>query len=95
LNEGNWRGKQLISKKWIQMATQSSPAQVNYGYMWWLNKKGTSRYWEGVPENVFYAAGFGGNFIIIIPDQNVVVVTRWLEPSQVGIFMQKVVNALP
>jgi len=44
--------------------------------MWWLNKKGTSRYWEGIAENVFYAAGFGGNFIIIIPDMDMVIVTR-------------------
>ena len=95
LNQGNWEGKQLLSKQWIQEATKSSLAQVNYGYMWWLNKKGTNRYWEGVPENVFYAAGFGGNFIIILPDQNVVVVTRWLEPSQVGSFMKKVMDALP
>ena len=57
LNEGAWNGKQLISKSWIKKATSSSPAQVNYGYMWWLNKKGTTRYWEGVPENVFYARG--------------------------------------
>lgn len=95
LNKGNWNGKQLLSENWIQEAIQSSPAQVNYGYMWWLNKKGTNRYWEGVPENVYYAAGFGGNFIVIVPDENIVVVTRWLEPSQMGAFMKKVMDVLP
>ena len=70
LNEGNWNGTQLISKSWIKNAISSSNAHINYGYMWWLNKKGTSRFWEGVPENVYYAAGFGGNFIVIIPDEN-------------------------
>jgi len=95
LNKGNWKGKQLLSEKWIQEALQSSPAQVNYGYMWWLNKKGTNRYWEGVPENVFYAAGFGGNFIVIVPEEDLVVVTRWLEPSQMGNFMKRVMGALP
>lgn len=94
-NQGNWNGKQLISKEWIQEAIQPSPSQVNYGYMWWLNKKGTSRYWEGVPQNVYYAAGFGGNFIIIIPDDDLVIVSRWLEPSQIGTFVKMVLNALP
>ena len=94
LNEGNWNGTQLLSKSWIKKATSSSAAKINYGYMWWLNKKGTSRYWEGVPENIYYAAGFGGNFIVIIPDKNMVIVTRWLEPSQIGRFVKYVLNAL-
>lgn len=94
LNKGAWNGKQLISQDWIEKATASSPAQVNYGYMWWLNKKGTSRFWEGVPENVFYAAGFGGNFIVIVPDEELVIVTRWLEPSQIGNFVKGVLDAL-
>ena len=94
-NQGNWNGQQLISKEWIKNATQSSPAQVNYGYMWWLNKKGTNRYWDGVPENVYYASGFGGNFIIIVPDQEMVIVVRWLEPSQIGSFVKNVLDALP
>ena len=94
-NQGNWNGKQLISKEWIQKAIQPSRSQANYGYMWWLNKKGPSRYWEGVPQNVYYAAGFGGNFIIIIPDDNLVIVSRWLEPSQVGTFVKMVLDALP
>ena len=95
LNEGNWNGTQLISKSWIKNAISSSNAQINYGYMWWLNKKGTSRFWEGVPENVYYAAGFGGNFIVIIPDENIVIVTRWLEPNQIGEFVKNVLKALP
>jgi CubicO group peptidase (beta-lactamase class C family) len=94
LNKGAWNGKQLISQDWIEKATASSPAQVNYGYMWWLNKKETSRFWEGVPENVFYAAGFGGNFIVIVPDEELVIVTRWLEPSQIGSFVKGVLDAL-
>ena len=94
LNKGAWNGKQLISQDWIEKATASSPSKVNYGYMWWLNKKGTSRFWEGVPENIFYAAGFGGNFIVIVPDEELVIVTRWLEPSQIGSFVKGVLDAL-
>ena len=95
LSNGNWNGKQLISEEWIKKATSPSYTNPSYGYMWWLNKKGTSRYWEGVPENIYYAAGFGGNFIVIIPDENIVIVTRWLEPSKIGEFDKNVLKALP
>ena len=95
LNNGNWNGTQLISNSWIKEATTPSIANNNYGYLWWLNKKGGDRFWSGVPENVYYAAGFGGNFIVIIPDEQMVIVTRWLEPSQIGTFVKQVLNALP
>ena len=95
LNNGNWNGTQLISNSWIKEATTPSIANNNYGYLWWLNKKGGYRFWNGVPENVYYAAGFGGNFIVIIPDEQMVIVTRWLEPSQIGAFVKQVLNALP
>lgn len=89
LNNGKWRNEQLISEKWIKKATTPSGPNVNYGYMWWLNKKG-ARHWEGLSENIYYAAGFGGNFIVIDKENDVVVVTRWLEPSKIGEFMSKV-----
>ena len=93
LSNGVWNGKRLLSESWIKAATVPSPANVNYGYMWWLNQKG-SRHWEGVPENVYYAAGFGGNFIVVVPDQDMVIVTRWLEPKEIGSFVKKVLDAI-
>lgn len=93
LNNGKWKNEQLISKSWIERAIVPSKPNVNYGYMWWLNKKGP-RHWENVSEDIYYAAGFGGNFIIVDRKHNVVVVTRWLEPSKIGEFMQKLTKAL-
>ncbi|WP_437371516.1 serine hydrolase domain-containing protein [Maribacter litoralis] len=89
LNNGTWKNERLISDAWIKKATTPSKPNVNYGYMWWLNKKG-DRHWEGLSENIYYAAGFGGNFIVIDKENDVVVVTRWLEPSKIGEFMTKV-----
>ncbi len=91
LNNGNWNGKQLLSENWIKEATKPSQANPNYGFMWWLNQKGT-RHWKGLPEHLYYAAGFGGNFIVIDKKQNLIVVTRWLEPSQIDEFMTKLYN---
>ena len=93
LNNGRWENKQLISEEWIKKATTPSIPNSNYGYMWWLNKKG-ARHWEGLSENIYYAAGFGGNFIVIDKENDLVVVTRWLEPNKIGAFMKKVNAAL-
>ena len=87
-NDGNWRGNQLISKESIEKAIEPSNANSNYGYMWWLNKQG-SRHWKELPEHLFYAAGFGGNFIVIDREKDLVIVTRWLEPSEIETFLNK------
>lgn len=94
LNDGEWREEQIISKEWIKEATTPSTPNINYGFMWWLNRKEGSRHWKGVDEDIFYAAGFGGNFIIVDKKQDLVIVTRWLEPKKVGEFMQLVAKAL-
>ena len=95
LNKGKWEGKQLISEPWINEATNPSGSNASYGYMWWLNTKGTSRYWEGVPENVYYASGFGGNYIVVIPDFSMVVVARWIEPNKIGEFIRLIYESHP
>ena len=93
LNNGKWKEEQLISQSWIKKAIEPSIPNVNYGYMWWLNKKG-ARHWEGLSEEIYYAAGFGGNFIVIDKEHDMVVVTRWLEPSKIGEFMQLLTKSL-
>lgn len=94
LNQGKWDNEQIISESWIEKAISPSKPNVNYGYMWWLNKKG-DRHWEGLSESIYYAAGFGGNFIVVDNENDLVVVTRWLEPNKIGEFMTKVNAAMP
>ncbi len=93
LNKGNWNGKNLVSEAWIKGATTPSEPNGNYGYMWWLNQKG-ERHWEGLPESLFYAAGFGGNFVVVDQEKELVIVTRWLEPNKVDDFLRMVYSAL-
>ncbi|WP_350284170.1 serine hydrolase [uncultured Croceitalea sp.] len=91
LNNGLWQNERILSEGWIQKAITPSTPNVNYGYMWWLNKKG-ERHWKNLSENIYYAAGFGGNFIVIDKANDMVVVTRWLEPDKIGDLM-RLVNA--
>ncbi len=88
LQNGNWNGRQLISPKWITQARASSPANASYGYMWWLNKG--SRANTNLPDHIYYAAGFGGNFIVVDDKEDLVIVTRWLNPPAFNGFMDKV-----
>lgn len=94
LNEGMWNGKRIVDKSWIDSATTASSANPNYGFMWWLNKKSGKRYIEDVSESVYYAAGFGGNYIIVDKENELLIVTRWLEPKQMGTFLQMVTKAI-
>ena len=93
LNQGIWKKDRLLSEEWIRLATTPSEPNPNYGYMWWLNTKG-NRHWEGLSEKLYYAAGFGGNFIVVDEENDLVVVTRWLEPSKIGDFMKLVNKAV-
>lgn len=94
LSGGKWNGQQLISEAWIGEATTPSVPNPNYGYMWWLNQPG-DRHWEGLPSDIFFAAGFGGNFIVVAPQQEMVMVLRWLEPDKIGDFVREVFKAIP
>ena len=77
LRKGNWNGQQLFSENWIKKITTPSEANNAYGYLWWLPGKRM----PSLTKNGFYAAGFGGNYIIIEPDKNLVIVLRWCDPS--------------
>jgi CubicO group peptidase (beta-lactamase class C family) len=74
LNNGKWKGKQIISEEWVKQSVKSqiSPwEETYYGYFWWripfLLPNGQRI--EG-----YHAEGFGGQFIIVLPTYNMVVV---------------------
>ena len=90
--KGYWKDKQLISEKWIDMATTSSPAFQGYGYMWWLNTGPRSV--AEAPRTAFYASGFGGNYIVVDQENDLVIVTRWLEPAKFVEFLLMVYRSL-
>jgi CubicO group peptidase (beta-lactamase class C family) len=73
LNGGQWDGKQIISEDWIAASTRehikASPLADGYGYQWWTNSDG-----------YVMAIGFGGQFIIIHPEHQLVVVFTGATP---------------
>jgi CubicO group peptidase (beta-lactamase class C family) len=91
LRNGKWKSQQLISEKWVKAVHQPSNSFKDYGYMWWIN---TSKRWKDVSPEIYYANGAGGNYIIIDNEHNLVVVTRWIDDSKIGEFMNIVEQSL-
>lgn len=89
---GEWNGEQIISPEWIEKAVAPSEPNPDYGYMWWTLKGDTD--WGNVPDHLFYAAGFGGNYIVVDNVNDIVIVTRWLDGSVLGEFVEAVYKAI-
>jgi CubicO group peptidase (beta-lactamase class C family) len=87
LRNGKWKEQQLISTDWVKSVQKSSQAKNDYDYLWWNNSQGS---WEGVSKDVYYAAGFGGNYIIIDEENDLLVVTRWIDNSKIDDVMRLV-----
>ncbi len=78
LDGGLWNGKRIVSKEWVGESTSvhshfaakySLGQQHNYGYGWHIHdlKSGAKTY------RVFAAEGNGGQFVIVVPDLDLVV----------------------
>ncbi|MCG2613293.1 beta-lactamase family protein [Terrimonas sp. NA20] len=91
LRKGKWKGKQLLSEKWISEAHKPSVPNKEYGYMWWMN---TTQKWKDVSPEVYYAAGFGGNYIVVDNEHDLVVVARWMDDSKMGEFMKMIISSI-
>jgi CubicO group peptidase (beta-lactamase class C family) len=92
LRRGRWGDRQLLSERWVAMATTPTPIKPVYGYMWWLNTD-RGQYRSASPRS-FFALGAGGNVIWIDPEHDLVAVVRWLDTAKVDEFMRLVTAAV-
>ncbi len=70
LNKGRWNGNQIVSSEWVTSATTTHTriGNMDYGYLWWqIPFKYPDR---EIPS--ICASGNGGQFIIIVPEFNLV-----------------------
>ena len=91
LNNGKWNDQQLISEDWVKAVQQPSQANESYGYMWWLNRGERTN--PDAPSDIYYASGFGGNYIFVDQEHDVVIVTRWLNPPAREEFLSRIMKA--
>jgi CubicO group peptidase (beta-lactamase class C family) len=75
LQKGMWNGKQLIPRRWVEEATSKQISNEGEGHAQigpdWKEGYGF-QFWR-CRHNAFRADGAGGQFIVVMPDQDVVV----------------------
>jgi CubicO group peptidase (beta-lactamase class C family) len=76
LNDGTWEDNQIITPEWIDKSQCKHIAtsanffpNSGYGYQWWL----TNFTVNGVSHKCFFAAGWGDQFMFIIPSLDMIV----------------------
>ncbi len=95
LNGGRHGDQQIIPEEWVKTSTEAHvvgvadempaldgspawPVRFSYGYFWWLGTIG--------PADFVFAQGFGGQFILLVPSLELVIVStsdHWtLEEAQ-------------
>jgi CubicO group peptidase (beta-lactamase class C family) len=66
LQKGTWAGKQIVPADWVKASTETHIETHwgwGYGYQWWIR-----------PGGGYSAIGWGGQYIFVLPDQDMVVV---------------------
>ena len=79
LREGRWRNQQIISSAWVQESTTSYSKRGidgGYAYMWWTGVNKGLIVNVSVKEHSYYAAGWGGHRLFVLPYRQLVVVHR-------------------
>jgi CubicO group peptidase (beta-lactamase class C family) len=88
-DRGSWGPKQIVASSWIDRS-MGSPSTLFpcYAMEWWVLRDGCDATTGGHPplgrDQGFYADGYGGQYITIVPSTNVVSV-RTTTPPPAGL----------
>jgi len=84
LQDGVWDGERLISEEWISFSRTPAPATVGrggmYGGQWWLVPEGRT----DVPADAYSTNGNRGQYTVVVPSHNIVIVRRGLDYGRQG-----------
>ncbi len=80
LRDGRWDGREILPRGWVDFSRTPAPADNNgnFGAHMWLNRDpGPDQFPKplpGLPESVFMATGNGGQYVVAVPEKDLVVV---------------------
>jgi CubicO group peptidase (beta-lactamase class C family) len=93
LRRGRWNGRQLISEEWIRRATTPTPAEPGYGFMNYFLNTDRKRL-PSAPAIAYMHLGNGTNIIYVDPENDLVVVARWIENDALDGLVQRVLASV-
>lgn len=97
LRRGRWGGDQLLDEAWFDLATEPTPAQPTYGFMnYFLNvpdADGEKRY-PSAPASAWAHLGNGTNMVYVDPENDLVVVARWISGGAIDDFLGAIVSSV-
>ena len=99
LRRGNWGGAQLLPDEWFTLATTRTVADPpsGFGFMnFSLNvaDAGGQRRMPYAPDSAYRHVGSGPNLVYVDPENDLVIVVRWIENSAAGEFFSRVIAAI-
>ncbi len=81
---GIWQGKRLLSEEWIDFVRTPAPASKLhhnfYGGQWWLVPDNRT----DVPSDAYSTSGNRGQYVIVVPSHDLVIVRRGLDFGKQG-----------
>ena len=100
LNDGVWNGERILPEGWVKQTVTPAPAnkEKEYGFQFWLN--GMSRenpqqhIYPNVSADMYYADGYNGQRIYIIPSKQLVVVRLGLHKFDENKFLEAVAGSV-
>ncbi|WP_431321156.1 serine hydrolase domain-containing protein [Rhizobium sp. YTU87027] len=79
LRGGRWNGVQVVPEDWVRLSTAPHSdlgGGRGYGYLWMTVEANALEASLSIRAPLYYASGFGGQYIIIVPALDLVVVHR-------------------
>jgi len=98
LNEGIFDGDTVLSPQWVEyMKTPAPASNGQYAGTFWLKEPSVENALVDVPEDVFFADGFLGQRVYVIPSRNLVVVRMGYSLSNFSVndFLRDIISTLP
>ena len=93
LRRGRWGGREVFQERWYTLATTPTPAEPTYGFMNWYLNTG-KKLLPSAPESSFVHLGNGTNAIYCDPENDLVVVVRWIERDALDGVIQRILASL-
>jgi CubicO group peptidase (beta-lactamase class C family) len=91
LNDGMWEGERILPEGWTEFVSTPAPAdpRMSYGGFFWLNRGGML---PRAPEDAFSSAGFMGQYTVIIPSREMVLVRLGPDPGNITAHLNDIVG---